>query len=57
MENENKEKKVVLTDEELKEVEGGVMVQILLNCNTIPNPKICIANMLCKWTNGRCEDR
>ncbi len=57
MENENKEKKVVLTDEELKEVEGGVMAQILLNCKTIQNPKICMANMLCKWTNGRCENR
>jgi bacteriocin-like protein len=57
MENENKEKKVVLTDEELKEVEGGVMAQILLNCQTIQNPKTCIAHMLCKWTNGRCENR
>lgn len=57
MENENKEKKVVLTDEELKEVEGGVMAQVLLNCQTIQNPKTCNANMLCKWTNGRCENR
>ena len=57
MENENKEKKVVLTDEELKEVEGGVFVQILANCNTILKPETCNANMLCKWTNGRCEKR
>ena len=53
MENENKDKKI-LTEEELKEVEGGILGQILLNCNTIIDPKICSGNMLCKWTNGKC---
>ena len=57
MENENKGKKVVLTYEELKEAEGGLMAQILMSCKTIQNPKTCIAHMLCKWTNGRCEKR
>ena len=53
MENENKDKKI-LTEEELKEVEGGILGQILLNCKTIIDPKICSGNMLCKWTNGKC---
>ena len=56
MENENKDKRI-LTEEELKEVQGGVFGQILLNCKTIQDPKICKANMLCKWTNGKCEKK
>lgn len=58
MENENKDKRI-LTEEELKEVQGGssIIDQVLLNCKSIKYLQTCIANSLCKWSNGRCDDK
>ena len=62
MENENKEK-VILTDEELKEVTGGKQVltpdvfnQINRQCEFFRGMKVCIQqnNGLCAWVNNKC---
>lgn len=62
MENENKEK-VILTDEELKEVTGGKQVltpdvfnQINRQCEIFKGMKVCIqkTNGLCAWVNNKC---
>ena len=63
MENENKEK-VILTDEELKEVAGGkkVLDKITLeylfkDCDKYQGgAKMCIqqSNGLCAWINNEC---
>ena len=56
MENE-KNVKVVLTDEELKEVAGGNMSQIAFHCSQIVSMNECTANTLCEWSNGACVDK
>ena len=62
MENENKEK-VILTDEELKEVTGGTQVlnkkalfQISSQCEKFGGVNACIqqTNGLCAWVNNKC---
>ena len=62
MENENKEK-VILTDEELKEVTGGKQVlnkqtlfQISSQCEKFGGAKVCIQQSygLCAWVNNKC---
>jgi hypothetical protein len=56
MENE-KNVKVVLTDEELKEVAGGNMSQMEFHCSQIGSMNECTANPLCEWANGACVDK
>ena len=59
MENENKEK-VILTDEELKEVVGGKItngrrIQLVKeNCAKVNNMPLCIQCSDCAWINGKC---
>ena len=62
MENENKEK-VILTDEELKDVTGGKQVlnkdafnQINRQCEIFRGMKVCIQQTygLCAWVNNKC---
>ena len=62
MENENKEK-VILTDEELKEVAGGKEVlskhalsYLIRDCEKLQGAKICIqqSNGLCAYVNNKC---
>ena len=52
MENENKEV-IRLTDEELKEVTGGL--GLLDNaCEKIRKESECIKTKICRWKNGSC---
>ncbi len=51
MENEKKEV-INLTDEELKEVTGGVMATMNA-CGQFPR-KICAAKPHCEWKNNQC---
>ena len=62
MENENKEK-VILTDEELKEVAGGkevlnkeTLLHLSRQCENYPGVNLCIqkSNGLCAWVNNKC---
>ena len=49
MENENKEKKVILTDEELKEVAGGhVTKTLMMSCRDLPQ-YYCVQKEVCAW--------
>ena len=57
MENENKEKKEknILNDEQLKNVDGGVLSQyVFSHCGPARNPEHCEKMSLCKWENGKC---
>ena len=57
MENENKDKNIILTDEQLKEVAGGIHTPYSTtacknytkaSCNRLPH---------CIWKDGRCVDK
>ena len=60
MENENKENKenIILTDEELKEVAGGIpnAGQNLLatTCLTQKTQLGCMKIIICQWKDGEC---
>ena len=55
MENENKEK-VVLTDEELKKVAGGVLPPA--NCGHNLKPEHCAkVKQYCIWLGGKCVSK
>lgn len=58
MENENKDKNIILTDEELKEVAGGIPIagQNLLatTCLTQKAQLGCMKIIICEWKNGEC---
>jgi hypothetical protein len=54
MENENKDKNIVLTDEELKEVAGGAVLWGN-PCERILNLKDCVGKKICKWVGNKCE--
>lgn len=56
MENENKDKNI-LTDEELKNVDGGILSQMILHCRNFRNPKDCIKQIACKWENNLCLEK
>ena len=47
MENENKDKNVILTDEELKEVAGDQCAQYVM-------PRDCMKVKECTWTGAKC---
>ena len=59
MENENKEK-VILTDEELKEVAGGkISGEAVINtvkrmCSSSYSREACVRNADCAWISNRC---
>ena len=54
MENENKDKKVILTDEELKEVAGGVQNSLTTTCSTQKTQLGCMKIIICQWKDGEC---
>ena len=57
MENEKKENKGVinLTDEELKDVTGGGLIEDIMKMTcTNYNEKRCDTIHYCKWYNGKC---
>ena len=56
MENENKDKKVLLTDEELKEVSGGARAGFA-GCMRYLKGEECVKQTLCKWSNGKCVSK
>ena len=60
MENENKEK-VILTDEELKEVTGGkevlnkeTLLHLSSQCEKFRGVIVCIQHTICAWVNNKC---
>ena len=59
MENENKEK-VILTDEELKEVTGGKEVLNKRSLSILSSQcekfrgKVCMQQTICAWVNNKC---
>ena len=53
MENENKDK-VILTDEELKEVAGGVQNSLTTTCSTQKTLLGCMKIIICEWKDGEC---
>ena len=54
MENENKDKNIILTDDELKEVAGGAALWGN-PCERILNMKDCVEKKACKWVGNKCE--
>jgi hypothetical protein len=52
MENENKEK-VILTDEELKEVAGAGTLDFIKSCLAISDRQSCEYRNLCKWDENQ----
>ena len=53
MENENKEKKVILTDGELKEVAGAGTLDFIKSCLAISDRQSCESRNLCKWDENQ----
>ena len=54
MENENKDKNIILTDEELKKVAGGYGEDyVSVVCKQF-NMRECAKHFFCKWENGHC---
>ena len=57
LENENKDKNI-LTDEQLKEVDGGAVV-VTANttfCHGL-SPKQCKMYTACEWSNAKCVNK
>ena len=56
MKNENKENKenIILTDEELKEVAGGVQNSLTTTCSTQKTQLGCMKRIICEWKDGEC---
>lgn len=59
MENkDNKELINLLTEEELKEITGGVSAGGAANvCNYIVRRVDCLENKTCKWEDGKCVSK
>ena len=59
MENENKER-IILNDEELKEVIGGkesepgLIKVVKMKCRPYIARKACVANAVCAWIKNQC---
>ena len=59
MENEKKER-IILNDEELKEVVGGKVTDqglievVKIKCRPFIGRKACVANAVCAWINNQC---
>ena len=54
MENENKDKNIILTDEELKEVAGGVQNSLTTTCLSQKTLLGCMKIIICEWKDGEC---
>ena len=54
MENENKDKNIILTDEELKKVAGGYGEDYTSVVCKQFNMRECAKHFFCKWENGHC---
>ena len=58
MENENKDKNIILTDEELKEVAGGSQCLPMGGpaevCARKLRPRDCMKVKECTWTGAKC---
>ena len=56
MENENKDKNIILTDEELKKVAGGLSApsEALDKACRKFNIKVCPEKPFCMWKDGKC---
>ena len=55
---ENEDKKEIISDEELKNVSGGVATFGKgVTCGNIRNPKDCMMTNVCVWSNGICKIR
>ena len=57
MENENKDKNIILTDEELKEVAGGTQCLPMSSgdqCAQYVMPRDCMKVKECTWTGAKC---
>jgi hypothetical protein len=53
MENEDKDKKVILTDEELKDVTGGELLRPLYSaCSRLPQYE-CVKKEVCAWDTAK----
>ena len=53
MENENKDKNIILTDEELKEVAGAGALDFINSCLAISNRQSCESRNFCKWDENQ----
>ena len=53
MENENKDKKTILTDEELKEVAGAGILDFIKSCLAISDRQSCESRNFCKWDENQ----
>ena len=56
MENENMEK-IILTDEELKEVAGGAIQSGLVDCQSIKKMEDCGKLRYCRWILTKCVSK
>ena len=57
MENENKDKNIILTDEELKEVTGGASPKFA-GCMHYRKIEECAKKSdRCRWSNGKCVSK
>jgi hypothetical protein len=54
MEKEIKDKNIILTDEELKEVAGGVQNSLTTTCSTQKTQLGCMKIIICQWKDGEC---
>ena len=55
MENENKDKNIILTDEQLKEVSGGLdALKMASQCSLKKKMIDCVKIPLCTWKDNRC---
>ena len=58
MENENKDKNIILTDEELKEVAGGTPIpgqnSLTTTCLSQKTQLGCMKIIICQWKDGEC---
>ena len=54
MENENKDKNIILTDEELKEVAGGARAGSAGCIRYLKSEECAKKSDRCRWSNGKC---
>ena len=57
MKTKENNKRQILSDEELKEVVGGLVQSVnpsKATCGDIKNEKVCLANNRCYWELGKC---
>ena len=45
--------KTILNDEQLKEVDGGIM-PIYIPCKNLDTQVGCLRNQMCIWKGGKC---